>query len=156
VDAVDAGGFAFGAGAVFASVVGVFDDVVEEDGGGAGLGDGCGDCPPECFDVGVAVGVEAVEVEDGVERVDDEHPDALVVDERLELADLVGVEHFGGFDVVEAVVDLGVCDAEEFEALEHGAGAHCVEVDPADGFAGVEFGFGEDEREPRFHAFGFA
>jgi hypothetical protein len=146
-----AGCFAFGSVGVFAAGFGVFDDVVEEDGGGACVADRVGVELPEAFDVGGAVGVEVVHGEDGVERVDDAEADALFCDEVGDGFGVAVVERPVGFVVVEVLGDPVVLDAEEAEAVEEGAGSHGVEVDPGDGQADVEFGFAEDERQPRFH-----
>ncbi len=50
-------------------------------------------------------------------------------------------------------MDVVVGDVEGSEALEDGAGAHVVEVDPGDRELDLHLGLGEDQRQPSLERF---
>ena len=77
---VDGVAFPAGAGGVGAAAGLVLDDVVEGEEGRSGGAERV-ECPPDPLDVGVAVGVEAVEGEERVEAVDDDEAGVVFVED---------------------------------------------------------------------------
>jgi hypothetical protein len=150
----DFGELASAAGAVAGAVVSCFDDVVEDQDGGACVSEHVHDATVDPFDVSGAIGIEIVDSEEAGIGVEDCESGSSVGDVFHELCAAVVRERFARLDLVEAgeVVE-GEAELEESLACHR---RPLLEVDPHDGLVCADPVDGEGGGEPRLEGFGFA